>query len=104
MGQTATAKPLIARSSNILITNMVLTLSGTEYSHALQSGLKQLYLASRDNTAILKYAFVSGDSGIKYMTLNGCCSLNLTDIELQSMVLYIQSSKATTTIEIMELY
>lgn len=93
----------IVNSSDAKITNLNLILADTEYSLALVNGLKELRIKCREY-ADLKYSFVSGESATKYFTIwRGVCD-NLTDLDFNTKTLYIQSSKANVTIEVMELY
>ena len=77
--------------------------SGTEYSHLLQSNVKQLIIRSRD-FAQLQVAFVATESGTKFMTVPKGNSLFLNDIEFSSTTIYIQSTSNNDVAEILELY
>jgi len=92
----------ITLSSTSKITNLAVALADTEVSLALTSNVKQLLIRARDNT-ILKYSFVSGESGSTYITIPKGCTRCLDGIDFSSTTLYIQGNKATT-VEIEELY
>lgn len=92
----------IINAENVLITNLSIPSTGTEYSHALQSGLKQITVRSRV-LATVQIAFVSTESGTKYLTLKPGTVLHLSDIDFTSQTIYLQSD-TITTMEIMELY
>ena len=85
------------------ITNLVMTVSGTEYSHSLQSNVKQLIIRSRGNGA-LQLAFTATESGTKYLTIPKGCSLFLGEIEFASSSLFLQSTSNNDVAEILELY
>jgi len=91
-------------SKNVKISVVDAILSNNEYSHPLQTDLKQLRIKSRNN-AFLKIAFVSGDiaSGDYWTISKGVCD-NIDAISFSGKNLYIESSIANTEIEIMELY
>jgi|PlaIllAssembly_1097288.scaffolds.fasta_scaffold1221359_2 hypothetical protein len=93
----------IANSTNCKITNLSIPLKNTEHSVVLSSNLKQLRIRCREY-AILKYSFVSGDSGLKYWSIPKGCTENLIDLDFNGVVLYIQSSHDAITVEVMELY
>lgn len=93
----------IVNASEPKITNLVLLLADTEYSHILVDGLKELIIKCREYTD-LKYSFVSGESDTKYLTIwRGTCH-TLNDLDFNSKTLYIQGSKANVTVEVLELY
>jgi hypothetical protein len=93
----------IVNASDAKITNVSLLLADTEYSHVLVNGLKELRIKCREY-ADLKYSFVSGESDTKYFTIwRGVCD-NLTDLDFNNKTLFIQSSRANVTVEVMELY
>jgi len=93
----------LERPTNQVITNKVLALANTEYSHVLQNKLRQLIIRSRDN-ARLQIAFVSGESSTKYFTVRGGNALVLGDIDFNGETLYLQANKTNSTVEILELY
>lgn len=93
----------IANSIDCKITNLSLTNKDTEYSHSLVDDLKQLRIRCR-GAADLKYSFVSGESSTNYFSIyRGTCE-NLIDLDFTGKTLYIQATKDSMTIEIMELY
>lgn len=104
---TPTFKPsgtlTIAKAQNNSITNLSIPSASTEYSHALNSNLKQVIIRCRGAGA-LKISFTSGESGTKYFSIPKGCSLTLTEIDFTSTTLYVQSDKASQTVEILELY
>lgn len=84
------------------ITNLVIGLAATEFSHVLNSNLRTLIIKARSR-AELKIAFEVGESSTKYITISRGAVLTLNDLEFNSKTLYIQSDIAAT-IEILELH
>lgn len=93
----------VSGSGNVKITNLLLTTKDTEYSHSLTNNLKSVIIKCRE-MAVLKLAFVNGESGTKYITIHGGCAFTLDNLEFVSKIAYIQASKDAVTVEIMELY
>lgn len=89
-------------STNAIITNLSMPSANTEYSHALQANVKQLWLRARGNS-VLKLAFTSGESGTKFFTVSRGAVLFLDQLSFTGVTLYLQASLAADTIEIMEL-
>ena len=92
----------IVNAETPLITNLSIGSTSTEFSHALQAGLKQIVVRSRV-LATLQLAFVATESGTKYITLKPGTVLELNDLDFSSKTLYVQSD-TITTVEILELY
>ena len=86
---------------NKKITNLSI-LAGTEKSHALAAGLKQIIIRNRSNVET-RLSFTLGETASNYITLNGSCTLELTGIEFTGDTLYALSATAST-LEILELY
>jgi len=102
--QTQTFRSASGQSISNEITNLSIPIANTEISHVLQLNLKQLIVKARTNGAKLKVSFVVGESGTKYVTIYPGCVLTLTDLGFSASTLYIQSSKVSTVVEILELY
>lgn len=92
----------ISAATDSKITNYVVPLSNTEYSHALVNGLKQLLIRSREKCTV-HFAFVSGESLTKYMTILPGVALNVSDLDFTGKVLYFNCS-VPCTLEILEFY
>lgn len=109
LNQTGAASTLsgdvgIIGATSSKITNLVMDATpGTESSLALTADLKQLTIRSRTR-AKLQFTFVSGESGTKYITISPGTVWHIDQISFASSTLYIQSSKASNTVEIMELF
>lgn len=100
-GQGIVARPQQAK--NVSITNLSVPLVATEVSHVLQSSVKRIVMRAR-NYAQLQIAFVSTESGTNYITIPQGATLDLDGIDFLSKTVYVQSNKASTTVEILELY
>lgn len=93
----------LGKASNHKITNLSLSLANTEYSHSLISNLKTIIIKGRGDET-LKYSFTSGESSTKYITIPKGAVLTLDSLDFTGETLYIQSNKASSIIEILELY
>lgn len=78
--------------------------AGTEYSHTLQSNVKVLEFQVVNTDATLQYAFTATKSGTEYITVSVGCREEFSGIKFSSDTLYIQSDKAGSILEILELY
>jgi len=92
----------IEGATNQKITNLSLGVANTEYSHALQGGLKGLMVKSRGNS-VVKISFTSGTSGTNYITIPKGAVLFLDDLTFSGITLYAQSN-VIEIVEILELY
>lgn len=85
------------------ITNLVLSVTpGTPASHAFVSNLKQVMVRPRQTNAKLQFAFVTGESGTKFVTIRRGTGWFENQLNLSSTTLFIQSDKASTIVEILE--
>lgn len=90
-------------ATNITVTNLTLTSSNTEYSHAFQTGVRYFVLRARNN-AKLQIAFASGESSTKFVTIPNGCTFDLPDLSLTGKMIYIQSNIAGTVVELLETF
>ena len=81
--------------------NVIMTTANTEYSRALPSGTKKLYVKLRSLNALLKIAFVLNESGTNYMTIPFGASISLENIDLTGITIYMQSPIASQVAEIL---
>lgn len=93
----------LERSTEVLITNLNIPSANTEVSHVLQNKLHEIIIKAREY-ARLKIAFVSGDTVVSYLTIEKGAVLFLGEIDFTGKTLYIQSSVAGVTVEIVELF
>ena len=84
------------------ITNFSILVANTEYSVALQAGLKSISIRNR-GSATTKYAFISGQSSTNYMTIPVGCTLLLSGLDFTGKTIYFNCS-VVSTLEIVELY
>jgi hypothetical protein len=92
----------ISAATDCKITNYIIPLANTEYSHSLTASLKQLVVKAR-NRAKLQVAFVSGDSLLNYITIWPGNVLSISDLDFNGKVLYFNCDVAST-LEILELF
>jgi len=83
------------------IYNLSAPVADTEVSQVLSANVKQLLIKVRGN-AKMQIAFVSTESGTKFMTVPNGSVLSLEDLKLSSTTLYLQTNKASQIIEILE--
>ncbi len=93
----------VGGAQNALITNPTAAVANTEYSLALQTNLKAILIRNRDKSADIKFTFVSGESGTKYVTIRPSTVFFVDGLEFSGKTLYYQSSKIST-IEVVEYY
>ena len=85
------------------IQNVTMAVASTEYTVSLPSNLKSLILRARGN-AELRMAFGAGETATKYFTIKGNCVLSLSGLDLPAGDIYLRSNKASTEVEVIELY
>lgn len=83
-----------------LIDQVNMASAGTEYSYLLPDNCKQ-FMIKLQGDANLQVAYLSGDSGIKFITVPRFCFLSESDLGLSAATtLYFQSNKASQVLEI----
>lgn len=92
-------------NSDLIVTsptlqNISMAVAGTEYSVVIPVGAKRFSIYSRDS-AILKAAYISGQSGLNYFTIGYGVSYDENNLAGSSLTLYIQSNKANTILEVL---
>lgn len=93
----------LSAAQNSKITNLAIATANTEHSLALTSNLKSVIIKARGAT-VLKYSFVLGESGSKYITIPVFNTREMTGLDFTGKTLYIQSTVAPIVVEIEELY
>ena len=88
-------------ASTPAVYNLSMPLSGTEYSQALSAGTKRILVRMRVKAAA-KLAFVSGDSGTLFLTLNPGTVFIEENLDLNGVTIYLQSNEANQVAEILE--
>jgi len=83
-----------------VIYNTAVTLADTEYSQALPVGTTKFEIKLRALNALLKLAFVAGESGTTYVTIPYGASYVENDVKMGSRSLYFQSPTAGGVAEI----
>ena len=98
VGSSILPSPQSASSTTVTIFNTTATLANTEYSQALPANTKEFLMKVRGSAA-LKVAFISGDSGTLYVTINKGAVLTVTQF-FSSQTIYFQSPVAGSVVEI----
>lgn len=91
-----------AVSATTVVYNLAVTLADTEVSQALPSNTKHFILRSR-NGAKLRIAYNSGETATDYMTIMPGNNF-ISEQFYIAQTIYIQSSKANDTVEIVASY
>lgn len=90
-------------AANIGVNNLSMPTANTEYSLALESGIRQLTVRSRI-TSTMKIAFVSGETTTNFITLEPGAVLVLDKMKLTGKTIYISSNVDSNTAEIIQQY
>lgn len=86
--------------STPLIQNVTIVSANTEQSLVFASSTKRIRLQLRD-VATLKFAFSPGTSGTTYITVPAGSGYEVDNLALSaSLTLYFQTTKASTTLEV----
>lgn len=83
------------------ITNLSAPTANVEVSHTLQANVNKILVRCRGNGSI-KFAFVSGESATKYITIPKGASYKEDGLLITSGTLYLQTDQNSQTIEILE--
>lgn len=97
---TVRATAQVEAATTPTIYNVIAAVAGTEYSQGLSTSTKRFTIKVRGN-AVLKYAYVSGESGINYITIGVGAVADVGGLNF-SGTLYFQTNKNTMTVEIEE--
>ncbi len=89
-------------ASSPKIYNVPAATSGTEYSQALSSGTRKIMFKTEGTGAKIKFSFVLGESGTKFISVGKNTSHKVDDLSLTSTTLYFQTNKDSQTLQIME--
>ena len=83
------------------IVNLNVVAADTEYSYALPVGTKHFTIKDRKGDAKIRMAYVSGESGVNFKTIDMGNTYEAKDIStIAGLTIYFQSSKASRIIEI----
>jgi hypothetical protein len=101
VGGSVLAKTAVGTAFKIY--NLDAPTANTEVSQALSSNATRLEFKSRLGGK-LQYAFTSTQSSTNFITVPAYCNETLDNFKVGSLTLYVQSNKASDTIEILEFY
>lgn len=97
----STLLPVVGLPVSPVITNIVMTTAGTEYSHTFTQDVQSFTIKTR-NGSNLKFAFVAGQSGTNYISLPGRASYGENSITVNSVTMYFQSDQNGDILEVLE--
>lgn len=100
MSNVTTSIRATPSAANPTITNIILTLANTEYSHAFMQGTQSILIRARGNSK-LQIAFISGDTNIEFITIPRGASLSMPGLSYSGTV-YIEGNVAGDVVEIIE--
>jgi len=83
------------------IYNVDMTAANTEYFQALPTNTRKLDIKLRAQNALLKIAFVEGESGTNYIQISYGSSLHLENVKLNNIIVYFQSPSNSQVCEIL---
>ena len=83
------------------IYNVDMTAANTEYSQALPANTRKLDIKLRAQNALLKIAFVEGESGTNYIQIPYGSSYHAENIKLTGITIYFQSPSNSQVCEIL---
>ena len=85
------------------ITNLSLPTASTEVAHVLLANIKSLMVKLRKkDCASLQIAYTIAESGTKFITLSPGIYYSEQDLEIASGTIYLQTTKDSQTVEILE--
>lgn len=100
VNSTFRGTPSLATAPTIY--NLSMPTANTEYSQPLSTHTKKILIKTRDRTANLRIAFVSGNTATLYVTLEPGSVYSEENLDLEGVTIYLRSNKASQTVEIFE--
>lgn len=98
--QTARVKPIAATQTTIY--NLSMPSANTEYSQSLSNSTKAILVKTRDRTARVQIAFVSGDTDLLYVTIEPGAVYFKENLDLTGATIFVQANKSSQVCEIQE--
>lgn len=80
------------------VVNITLTIANTEYPLVIPSGTRKFAIKTRVAEHVVKFSFVSGESGTNYITLDNM-TYNEDMVLIRDVTLYCQSATAGCVLE-----
>lgn len=96
-----TARARVIASTSPEIYNVAMPLADTEYSQLLNDATKKIQIKMRIR-ARARFAFVSGDTTVKWITIEPGAVYFDENLDLDGVTIYLQSNIAGQTAEILE--
>jgi hypothetical protein len=98
---TSTVRAKLVTATTPTVYNLSMPLAATEYSQLLATGTKRVLIRMR-NKAKAQVAFVSGNSGLLYFTIEAGAVYFEENLDLSSVTIYLQSNIPAQVAEIIE--
>ena len=99
---TSTVRPRLVQATQPTVYNLSMPTANTEYSQALTSSTKKILIKSRDRSAQLRIAFVSGDTALLYITIEPGSVFFEENLDLTGATIFLRSNKSSQVCEILE--
>jgi hypothetical protein len=97
---SSTYRTSAAAPTTPTVYNLSMPLASTEYSQALDSGTKKILIRMRVRSQA-RFAFVSGNTSTNWITLEAGAVFFEENLDLSGVTIYLQSSTAGQTAEIL---
>lgn len=97
----STSRAKVIASTIPAIYNVAMPLADTEYSQALNNATKKIQIRMRVK-ARARFAFVSGDTILKWVTIEPGAVYFDENLDLDGVTIYVQSNIVGQTAEILE--
>ena len=99
---TTTVRARLVQAKVPTIYNLSMPTSGTEYAQALSANAKRIMVRSRDRTAQIRFAFVSGNTSTTWITIEPGAVYSEENLDLEGVTIYLRSNKSSQVVEILE--
>lgn len=99
---TTTVRASIKLPTTPTIYNLSMPLANTEYSQALSNGVKKFTLKTRDRTANMRVAFVTGGTTTSWIEVKAGCVFSEENLDFSNGTIYVQTDKVGQILEILE--
>ena len=95
---------VVEKATNVKITHLSMATANTEYSHALESGVKILEIYIKNNSSNAQFCFATGETNTKYIPIPKRTCYHIDQIKFSSKTLYIEADENNQTAIIAEYY
>lgn len=98
----STVRAKIVTATNPVIYNLTMATAGNEYYQLLSPATKKILVKTRDRTARLRIAFISGDTSSTWITVEPGAVYFEENLDLNGVTIYLQTNKDSQIAEILE--